>query len=79
MVMCFNEDPKEILKDAERDLRTIGCSIFWNPCQHIDIINRIACMGVPNLIEAALVQNVAKRALWPLEREIVIKINNTSP
>jgi hypothetical protein len=45
----------------------MGCSLFYEKCQEVDTVSKLILLGVPNSIEAEVIQRTLKKVLVDLE------------
>ncbi len=70
-IMGFSIDPKTCMDDAAGDLRTMGCSLFYNKCQQVDTVSKLILLGVHNSIEKEVIKDTLDKVLSELEKELM--------
>jgi len=66
-IMGFSTNPKNCLDDTARDLRTMGCSLFYKKCQEVDTVLKLILLGVPNSIKEDVIKDTLDKVLSELE------------
>jgi hypothetical protein len=72
-IMGFSHDPKECLDDVAGDLRTMGCSLFYEKCQEVVMVSKLILLGVTNSIQEEVIKGTLNIQLAELERTIFHK------
>jgi hypothetical protein len=70
-LMGFKLDSQQCLEEAGRDLRLMGCSIFFKKRQEDNTVSNHIFLGVPNSISEETVKETVDVVLQKLEAELI--------
>ncbi len=70
-IMGFSLDPRNCLDKAARDLRHMGCAIFYKQCQEVNTIARQILLGAPNTVEEESIKQTLDDELKRVEQKLL--------
>ncbi len=73
-IMGFTENPEQCLEEATRDLRAMGCAIFYKKCQEVDTITSQILIGMPNTIKEEIIKQMLDNKL-KIIKQTLLKTN----
>ncbi len=75
-VIGFSLHPKECLDNAAGYLQMMGCSLFYEKCQEVDMVSKLILLGVPNSIKEEVIKQTLDEELASLESTLVVTDSN---
>jgi hypothetical protein len=69
--MGFSLNPQKCLDEAARDLRHMGCAIYFKQCQEVNMVARLLLLGAPNTIEEEVIRRTIDKELQQIEQHLI--------
>ncbi len=74
--MGFTDNPQQCLDNAARDLRMLGCAIFYKKCKEVDTVTLQILIGAPNTIEEDIIKQTMDKELKKIESTLLLSDKN---
>jgi hypothetical protein len=75
-IMGFSDNSQQCLDNAARDLRIMGCVIFYKKCQEVDTVALQILIRAPNTIEEDIIKQTMDKELKKIESTLLLSDKN---